>query len=312
MFMSKHRPRGHVLITLFCLLTTTNFLQASVLNSYYTQYFYDLLQNNGQTHVNSESLKEELHLILTGVHYPHEGEADEVKEFSGNYLFPESTLDCLEEGSCYLHHYYDYTEARKIIFGRIYLQKNPKAQYFIHDVYCEKNYMQDDFSAKAPMGPDLIPDFHVMNLEHTWPQSHFVHDSRFPTLMQKTDLHHVFPVSSRINSSRSNTPYGVVSENQSANMCPSAKLGPTQGDPNRKSFEPPLSHKGNVARAIFYFSITYQAPVDSIQEKFLRIWNLLDPVDEQEIANNETIFKLQHTRNPFVDHPDWINAIDDF
>ena len=35
-------------------------------------------------------------------------------------------------------------------------------------------------------------------------------------------------------------------------------------------FEPPAEHKGNVARAIFYFSVRYKMKVTPTQEAFLK------------------------------------------
>ena len=38
-------------------------------------------------------------------------------------------------------------------------------------------------------------------------------------------------------------------------------------------------------------------------------WNLTDPVDVQESTRNQEIFDFQSNRNPFVDHPEFVNAI---
>lgn len=39
-------------------------------------------------------------------------------------------------------------------------------------------------------------------------------------------------------------------------------------------------------------------------------WNEQDPVDDLERKRNEVIFtKYQHNRNPFIDHPEWVNKI---
>jgi hypothetical protein len=38
-------------------------------------------------------------------------------------------------------------------------------------------------------------------------------------------------------------------------------------------------------------------------------WNEEDPVDEFERNRNEVVYSYQGNRNPFVDHPDFVNAI---
>ena len=41
----------------------------------------------------------------------------------------------------------------------------------------------------------------------------------------------------------------------------------------------------------------------------LKRWNLIDPIDQFEKKRNDLIFKVQKNRNPFVDHPNWINLL---
>jgi uncharacterized protein len=41
----------------------------------------------------------------------------------------------------------------------------------------------------------------------------------------------------------------------------------------------------------------------------LKKWSEKDKVDEFERRRNEMIFRFQKNRNPFVDHPEWINLI---
>ncbi|RYZ68005.1 MAG: nuclease, partial [Proteobacteria bacterium] len=77
-------------------------------------------------------------------------------------------------------------------------------------------------------------------------------------------------------------------------------------------FEPPDAHKGNVARALFYFSVRYNIKIDPIEENFLKAWNKADPVDQEESGRNEAIMKIQGNRNPFVDFPELADSIGDF
>jgi endonuclease I len=42
----------------------------------------------------------------------------------------------------------------------------------------------------------------------------------------------------------------------------------------------------------------------------LKEWNARDPVSLKEKSRNNKIEEIQGNRNPFVDHPDWIDQID--
>jgi len=38
-------------------------------------------------------------------------------------------------------------------------------------------------------------------------------------------------------------------------------------------------------------------------------WHQLDPVSSKERKRNDSVYVIQHNRNPFVDHPEWVNDI---
>jgi endonuclease I len=84
-----------------------------------------------------------------------------------------------------------------------------------------------------------------MNVEHTWPQSEGANG------FAKSDLHHLFAASSTTNSIRSSLPFcNVVEIKWEADQ---SKRGLNSF--GEHCFEPPAKHKGNVARALFYFAI---------------------------------------------------------
>jgi endonuclease I len=148
-----------------------------------------------------------------------------------------------------------------------------------------------------------IPDGNDMNTEHTWPKSQGAEND--PAL---SDLHHLFPTDSETNSRRSNYPFGLVvvvtwSKGNSS-------LGTDSS--NNIVFMPRSEHRGNVARAIFYFAIRYQLPVNNTMEQILKQWNQQDPVDSKERVRTANISQYQHNRNPFIDHPEYVDRIDDF
>ena len=194
-----------------------------------------------------------------------------------------------------------YEEARKIMFGELFLENHGNGKYSIKDAYC--NIKIDE---RNGAGPGKIPNPQVMNCEHTWPQSKF--SKNFPAELQKTDLHHLFPVDMKANSTRGNNPFAdVVGKITHAN-CQDSKIG-NAIETNIRSFEPPIEHKGNVARAIYYFSTRYKMDIDATQAKYLKIWNEEDPVDQEELERNEKIMKMQGNRNPFVDFPELVNRL---
>ena len=43
--------------------------------------------------------------------------------------------------------------------------------------------------------------------------------------------------------------------------------------------------------------------------KLLLKWHKMDPVSQHEIQRNNVGQKFQGNRNPFIDHPEWVEAI---
>lgn len=195
-----------------------------------------------------------------------------------------------------------YTEARKIMFGNLFLETLGNNRYAVKEVYC--NIVVDETKG---VGPNKIPSGNFVNCEHTWPQSKFT--KAFPSELQKSDLHHLFPSDMRANSTRGNNPFAEVDGDVTHSTCRDSKIGKAIDNPSIRAFEPPTEHKGNVARAIYYFSTRYKINVDATQSKYLKIWNAEDPVDQEELERNERIMQLQGNRNPFIDYPELINRL---
>ena len=215
--------------------------------------------------------------------------------------------------NCTQHKALGYDTARKHMFGAIHLEQKADGTYFVKDVYCEKDFTDADFGSKGKVpniGPDIIPgDGAILNCEHTWPQSRFT--SRFPAETQKSDLHHLFPTDSKMNSYRSSLRFGEVEKDMEKLKCPQNRLGRGAGAAGTV-FEPPVAHRGNVARAIFYFATRYKMKVGGAEEATLRIWNHEDPVDAEELKRNDQVEDLQGNRNPFVDFPELIDQVNAF
>ena len=185
-----------------------------------------------------------------------------------------------------------YKEVRKYLFGLLHFNNG-----IVRDVYCEQ-----EFDSRSGVGDMQIPNSNLINCEHTWPQSKFTNNHS--KSVQKVDLHHLYPSNSRSNSVRSNHPFGEVSGGE-LRGCKASKY-------SEKTFEPADNHKGNVARAMFYFSVRYDVKIDAKQESYFRKWNIEDPVDMEEIIRNELIRGIQGNSNVFIEHPHLISEIKDF
>jgi len=148
-----------------------------------------------------------------------------------------------------------------------------------------------------------VPNHREMNAEHTWPKS-----KGAKVKPAVSDLHHLFPCNSQVNSIRSSLPFCEVRDVEWTNGMSS--MG--KGGGRENCFEPPKEHKGNVARSMLYFAIRYNKRIDSRQENFFRKWHKEDPVDQAEIDRNSDISRIQRNTNPFIDHPELVNFIKDF
>ncbi len=218
------------------------------------------------------------------------------------------------------HQALGYDQARSFLFGDFYLEQENSGEYFLHDVYCQKNYMSSEFPGKKNLGPGKIPDNSILNCEHTWPKSRFgggKDPKRAAEYSSKlSDLHHLFPSDSVINAIRGNSQFSDVDVEDRQLPCDGQKFGHLITENGKQSseeyYEPPTVHKGNVARALFYFAVRYKMTISSSEEKSLRQWHKQDPVDAQEMERNQRIFELQQNRNPFIDHPEFADLIEDF
>ncbi|HXU26311.1 MAG TPA: endonuclease, partial [Bacteroidia bacterium] len=156
------------------------------------------------------------------------------------------------------------------------------------------------------------------NREHSWPESWF--NGLSPSY---TDLFHIYPTDGWVNNKRGNYPYGEVS-NPTWTSLNGGKLGPnTTTGYALTVFEPINEYKGDLARGYFYMTTRYMgedsawstsdATNKSVIEPWavcvLLKWHHQDTVSTKEINRNNAIYKIQNNRNPFVDHPEWVDSI---
>lgn len=278
-------------IALLLLALVSNAFAAGEIN-YYPEAFINKLS---KLDLKNDALKEELNIVLSSTH---------LKSTKGG----RDTLGC-EVGTqgCYEHIVLGYDGARKVLFGKLHLEE-ANGKYFIKDVYCHKV-----FAGGANVRPGAIPNHSQINCEHTWPQSKF--SRAYPSEMQKSDLNHLYPTDSKANSVRGNFDFADITHDN-GNLdenCSSSRSGSSnEGGGSDTLFEPPSEHKGNVARALFYFSVRYKIKIPASEEPVLRRWDQLDPVDDAERERNEQVYKAQNNRNPFIDFPNLANYINKF
>jgi deoxyribonuclease I len=249
----------------------------------------------------------------------HKAHNDEVKEAlkkilkSGHIIssnnYDQLAVNCDSTKNCVAQRTTGYDKARSFLFGNFYLVPIDTNHFGLKEMYCSRIYQNDDFKGGQQPGPGIVPDNSIINIEHTWPQSKF--SGRYSKELQKSDMHHLFPTDSKMNSLRGNTFFGEVEKDSGKTNCAASRFGNgTMG--SVKIFEPPAEHKGHVARALFYFSVRYDLPIRSEEEVILKKWNNEFPVDAEEMARNTEIEKIQNNRNPFVDYPELANQVADF
>lgn len=153
------------------------------------------------------------------------------------------------------------------------------------------------------------------NREHVWAKSH----GDFGTSVGPgTDLHHLRPTDSTVNSTRSNLDF-----DNGGSPVDEAEDSRYDSD----SFEPRDEVKGDVARMIFYMAVRYEGnngyPDLEVNDRVengsnpymgrlsvLIAWHQQDPPDAFEKHRNQVIYEsYQHNRNPFIDHPEWVASV---
>ena len=172
------------------------------------------------------------------------------------------------------------------------------------------------------------------NREHVWCKS--LSNNVWDESYGGSDMHHIRPVESGLNSARNNSPYGEVSSSAKALYYEDANNNPVAlgGHKENDVFEPLDNVKGDVARIIFYLYTHYSdysnvggttngrggafgdldfcMIVEGTEEEAINTllaWNELDPVSQQEEDRNEAVASYQGNRNPFIDHPEYADYI---
>ncbi|GAA6137245.1 endonuclease [Arenicella sp. 4NH20-0111] len=199
----------------------------------------------------------------------------------------------------------------------------------ILDIYSENPVSSDpyNYNAITDQCGGYSNEGDCYNREHSFPRSWFG-GSVEP---MNSDVHHIFASDGKVNSIRSSYPYGEVS-NPSTVTNNGSKLGTESGYGYGSTvFEPIDEFKGDIARAQFYVATRYQSSIASWENNssysnaalngtagyafenwyvnLLKSWHQQDPVSQKERDRNDDAFIYQGNRNPFIDHPEYVNAI---
>jgi endonuclease I len=166
--------------------------------------------------------------------------------------------------------------------------------------------------------------------EHVWPKSR-----GFKKQSQDgyTDLHHLRPADRNINGAHSNYGYDMGGEPFYDTLGDGSKVfSGTYVDKANESFEPTDRAKGQIARMVFYMATRYEAGDNASPENMpdliivdrnekqsgqpsigdlctLVAWNDEFIVTDFEKRRNDRVEEIQGNRNPFIDHPEFVDAI---
>lgn len=169
------------------------------------------------------------------------------------------------------------------------------------------------------------------NREHVWCQS--LSGGLWGKSGGGSDLHHIRPAESGLNSTRGNNKFGIVEGGTEAKNKDTGNVG---GYVASNVFEPLDNVKGDVARIVMYvythynnysnvggttngsgsasfgtlrFTMVCSARNEEAAIRMLLEWNKMDPVDDLERTRNEEVFKIQGNRNPFIDDETYAEKI---
>ncbi|MGM9647737.1 MAG: endonuclease I family protein [Eubacteriales bacterium] len=149
----------------------------------------------------------------------------------------------------------------------------------------------------------------VWNREHVWPKSL----GGFETTGAGSDLHHIRPADSRVNTVRNNNLYGEVNGGKPAYASALVGTSVCGGYYAGGYFEPLDNVKGDVARICLYLYVRWAEEYPQCSDithvfqsvDVLLDWCEQDPVDTWEMGRNEVVGAIQGNRNVFIDYPEY-------
>ncbi len=171
-------------------------------------------------------------------------------------------------------------------------------------------------------GTSILKTDTSWNCEHLWPQSRGVSGSG----PDYSDLFDLRPILGTVNSARSNKIYDTSNTADTNYHMPATTGAAADTSTDSDSWQPSTNERGDIARSLFYMDVRYDGndsgTVDLVLENQINTsadmavlstlvaWSAADPVSEDERKRNSTIYTTyQHNRNPFIDHPEYVQSI---
>jgi len=193
-----------------------------------------------------------------------------------------------------------YNTARDVLYGDIEAPLNNGEVLGVYTNYA--------ISLPNNVDPSSYLYDNGIDCEHLWPQSMYEGSSPM-----KSDMHHLRPCKSNVNSSRGNKSFNNITDSQTntwfwlntqTNNIPSNNID-QYSESSSNNFEPREDVKGDIARSMFYFYTMYSNVADenffNIQKDILYQWHLEDPSSELEIIRTWDIASYQNNLpNPFI------------
>lgn len=192
----------------------------------------------------------------------------------------------------------------------------------IVDMYSENPRGRDpyNFKSRKQACGQYKKESDCFNREHIFPQSIF--KKRQP---MRSDFFHIYPTDGKVNNWRGRLPFGEVNSARWTSKNGS-KLGKnTFGNYKGEVFEPIDEFKGDIARALLYFATRYEDKIGNWHHQMLsgnkhtaykkwfiellKKWHKMDPVSEHEKVRNNYGYEYQGNRNPYIDHPEFVELI---
>jgi endonuclease I len=269
-------------------------------------------------------------LVLTGTvlaQGPPAGYYDSVDDTNAATL--RSTLHATIDD----HQRFSYTSGSTDTWDILKIaQEDPNNSSNVIDVYRNRSYSKTSGS---------------YNREHTWPKSFGFPDDGSDNYPY-TDCHMLFLCDSGYNTARSNRPFRnctascgeYITDGGTSGAYPGTSSWGSGSNANG-TWQVWSERKGDVARALLYADVRYEGGdhgstgvnepdliLTDVQSlittsntgsnesiaymgllSVLIQWHLDDPVDASEVDRNDVIASYQGNRNPFVDHPEWVDCL---
>lgn len=248
----------------------------------------------------------------------------------------QALLGELHDLTCQQHKYYStYTDCKTPEY--VYATDPGDSSSYVRDFYSQNGSFLDKSWGAGATG--------TWNREHVWCQS--LSSGLWGETGGGGDLHHLRPLECTENSTRNNHPFGIVSDHSSSTAkypkdtsknYVTTSVGGYYAT-GTDCWEPNDASKGDTARILMYVYMHYntysnvsgttdgsgsssyfgtlsitnvvttEAGTADAAWALLLQWNTADPVNDLERTRNEACAKYQGNRNPFIDHPEYANAI---